>query len=772
MPKVIKWAAREKRRQVGEAVGRNFLKTLTEPLTNADSILKKQAGIAHATGLVDEMMRLKEGDQIDTASLKAKIKQAGPRRIQIEIITAGAKNRLCRVIDDGIGMTAQELEQKFSTYAEAKAAGERTRSLFGRGALDVLLYHEGSTIFSVRDGILSKCSIYWDQDAMCDVNILGSATKKLLRKHNLPVEILNHGTVVQFKLKEGTRIPQEEQIISRVSNFYMLRLIAADPNTIVELKRIRADGEHTGVLQYDFPIGEVICRADDFLHVPGYEKLSVNILVARSEAILEADPAQTDRRENGLLFVDDNDAVLDLTLLPDHDRNPYLRHIYGIVRISGLRDVLEAKLEADEAEAVLTETREGFDHKHEITKQLFELVDRHVKPAYQVEEKRQKTGDSKRSKALDQRINDALKAINEFNANETDEEGDDDRPPEPRTEPIYFSVDSLRLYAGAIRRVSVFINSEKVNDGEVVLFESDRTEIKVEPESTTAKHSKKQTHQKIILTILCDVKGQKGRVQALSLDKHGKEIRAELRILGVDDQPVFESPEDIAFVAPRYSGDPNRATNNAALLVNLNQFAGLPNVKFWLEEITGKVTLGDAGEKLEVKVTTSHKIADHNVARLVVPFGATGWGQHAVLRAEAKRKDGKFAQAKCKLKFERSQGDQKFKDFLYEDLDRPVLGDVAGDKIYVNSGYDLHRQIFGDTEEEFNKRLETDSMAQVRAVSVLVETAVFHTATTKHHAGGKKGLHIDPDDPIGSLRPYIDESKMKLEPKLYQALVK
>jgi hypothetical protein len=90
---------------------------------------------------------------------------------------------------------------------------------------------------------------------------------------------------------------------------------------------------------------------------------------------------------------------------------------------------------------------------------------------------------------------------------------------------------------------------------------------------------------------------------------------------------------------------------------------------------------------------------------------------------------------------------------------------------YVNSGYALHRQIFGNDETEFNRRLESDPAAQQRAAMVLVETAVFHTATTKHQAGGKKGLHINPDDPIGNLRPYLDESKMRLEPKVYKALL-
>jgi hypothetical protein len=47
MVKIIQWAAREKRRAVNEAVGRDFFKTLTEPLTNADSIERKNLAVLH-----------------------------------------------------------------------------------------------------------------------------------------------------------------------------------------------------------------------------------------------------------------------------------------------------------------------------------------------------------------------------------------------------------------------------------------------------------------------------------------------------------------------------------------------------------------------------------------------------------------------------------------------------------------------------------------------------------------------------------------------------
>lgn len=770
--KKIDLASREMKRLVNLAVGRNFLKTVTEPLTNADSILKVKAGGSHAAGLIDEMLTLKVNDRVNTSELKARIPKKAKRVIKLELTTAGKDARRCRVVDAGLGMSASELETKFGTYASAKAKGQKTRSLFGRGALDVLVYHDDSVIYSVNGGELSRCSIYWEKsssDLICEVDALGKATNKLLQKFDLPSEISSSGTVVEFRLKEGTHVPVEEQIIAKLSGFYMLRLIAADPNTRVIVERRRADGTHTDDLKFDFPIGTVLLRNEDTLDFGPLGRNAVSIMVARSDVPLESDPDNIERRENGLLFVDENDAVLDLTLLPEYDRNPFLKHIYGVVRINGIRAVLEARLEDDEAEAVLTTNRDGFDTKSDITRQIFALVERNVKSVFEKEEKQQKKGSVNRSDKLDKRIKEALKLLNQFNADETDEDGDgpDDKP---RTEALYFSVESLRLFSGVPKRVGVYVNLDKVNEGEIVLLENDNSDIKIEPDSGLVGKKKAKPFQRIDVTITCDLKGQKGTLTALSLDKSGNEIRANLRILGVDDPPVLEPPEDIEFTAFRYTGDPNRPSNNAALLVNLKAFTGYPEITFWLEETVGSVSLGSGISRLEIKLTPEHRIAGGDVARVPVPFRATGWGQRAVLCAKAKRSDGKLAHAKCKLRFEHQNGDQKFSNFHYEDLDRAVMGDVAGDKLYINSGYALHRQIFGETEDDFNSRLETDLIAQVRAAAVLVETTVYHTATTRWQAGGKKGLHIDSDDPIGTLRPYLDESRIKLEPRLFRAL--
>jgi hypothetical protein len=768
----IAWAAREKRRSVNQAVGRNFLKTITEPITNSDSALKKQAQVMHAAGLIDEMMALSVGDRIDTSTLKIRISKTAPKRIILELTTsgrAGRESRLCRVIDNGPGMSAQELKSKFGTYAEAKAKDERTRSLFGRGALDVLLYHQDSLIFSVSDGILSACRIFWDkqtQDATCEIEELGPATKKLLDSYSLPHTISRFGTVVQFKLREGTSIPQEDQIIDKISRFYMLRLIAADPNTEVIVRRIRAGGRYENPLSYDFPIGPVLGRFSDTLSLGKEGSFPVDILLARSDQALQTDPVNIDRRENGLLFVDDNDAVLDLTLLPEYDKNPYLQHLYGVVRLSGIRSLLEAKLESEEAVAVLSEIRDGFNRKHDITQAIFSLVEKHVKPLYQAEEKRQKRGDSTRSEALNQKIKDVLKAINDFNKEETDEDGTGDPN---RKEPIYFAVKTVQLYAGVPKTVSVFVNLEMVKNGEIVLFESDNSEIKVEPDSETVRHRKGQKSQRIGLKLTCNVKEQTGTITALTVGKDGQEVQSTLKVLGVDDPPVIQPPEDIEFSASHFSGYPNRL-NKAVLIVNLNAFTGLPELTFWLEEKLGNVGLGEEALKRSQIKVTKDLVSENNLARVPVSFKGTGWGQRAVLCSKAKRKDGKVAYAKCRLIFERPKGKDKFNDFYYDDLRRNVLGDVAEDKIYINAGYGPHREIFGVTEDDFNRNLESNPIAQMRAAFVLVETVVHHTASTNYGEGGNKGWQIEPTDPVTSFRTYLDERRMKLEPSVLKAL--
>lgn len=767
MPKVIKVAPREMRRLVNSAVGKSFLKTITELVTNADSALKDKAGVAHAAGIIEQMLDVPKGQQLDTSTLKASLPKQKEREIRVRLWTTGTKARQIEVIDAGPGMTRDELEDKFGTYAEAKAKGKRTRSLFGRGALDVLLAHEESTIYSVKNGRLAACKVYWDNDPVVDAIDHGPATDALLRRHDLPKNILGGGTVVRFRIKASNApIPNEDRIIANASRFYMLRLIAADPNTnfIIERHRTGVDVEEAAA--FDFPIGTVIGRFKDTFSAAG-ARLPVEILVARSNEPLQTDPLNIERRENGLLFVDDNDAVLDLTLLPEYDKEPALRHLFGVVRITGFRDVLEQRLEDESPEAVLSETRDGFNRRSEIAQALFSLVERHVKPLYEKEIQRQRKGNTTRSEKLNEKVKNVLKLLNHFNNEETDDPGDDPEPPKQQ-DPIYFSTKVVTLHAGTTRHVSVFVNPDHVPNGEIVLFESDNPEITVEPDSEVVTH-RKNKHQRIELTVHCGIKGERGSLMATTLDKKGKEVRATLRVTNVIDPPVFQPPANIEFASSSYPGQPGRR-NRAVLIVNLAAFTGMPEITFSLQAKVGAVSLPGSEDHIKIKVRDEHVVDGKRIARVPILFDGTAWGQHADLIARVKVADGTVVFAKCHLRFERPEGSQKFNDFRYVEFDRPVLGEVAGDKLYINASYPVHQQLFGATEAEFNSRLETDGFAQLRAASVLVETAVYHAATVTYRAGGKKGWELDGDDPVGSFRQYFEARRMRLEPQVIRAM--
>lgn len=768
-------APRELRRMVNAAVGRSFSKTITEPVTNSYANLKFKASLSHKAGLIDQILAVPEGQRLDTSTLKAKLPKHVLAPIIVYVSTHGATSRLTRIIDSGTGMTADELKFNFGQYAEAKAKGLATRSLFGRGALDVLLYHQDSEIYSVKNGILARCVISLEGKTKWKVEELGTVTKVLLRRHGLPDAILPSGTVVQFRLRKEANIPQEDQIVARLSNFYMLRLIAADPNIDVVIERDRKSvGKQQSKLQYDFPVGTVIAKPADTVELyPGF-LCPIDVLVARCDDELKLDPLNIEQRDGGLLFVDENDAVLDLTLLPEYDKNPNLRHLYGVVRITGIRPLLEKLLEDRDAEAVLTVSRDGFDQRNAVTKTLFSAVERLVKSIYTAEEQRVRRNRATRSAQLEQRMRDTLKIINQFNAEETEEKGgrDGETTADGKTleekDPIFFDVRSTRLYATMPKRLYAYVNLTKVDSGELVMFESSNPEIKVLPDSTIVEQVKDGLFA-IPVTVTCNVKSQTGEITAITLNKEQETVRASAIILGVDEPPVTYIPESIEFTSHRYAGDPNR-DNKAILLVNMEAFPGKPEVTFALEKVTGDISFKDGTRLLKVRVRDEDLSENGKLARLVITYRGTGWGQGAWLTAKAKMKDGAACYASCKLRFVRENESDKFNKIWYEDMrESSALGDVVSDALYINAAIPLHREIFGETQEEFDAQLESNAIAQMRAASVLAEVVVYHTAQVKYKKGGKGGLHLD-SDPITSMRKYLDESRKQLERSIVRRL--
>jgi hypothetical protein len=787
--KTIHWAGREKRRQTNKAVGGSFLKTITELLTNSDSALKKHLGLTHAAGLVEAILAMKPGDRLNTELLKKSLPKRREGKIIVQIYSKQLgrfPSRTCQVIDYGPGMSEAELDRNFSAYAKAKAIGEQTRSLFGRGALDVFLYHSNqrrdddvdpaANVFSVKDGILSQCRISWgsagkdEEDSIIETKTLGPATTSILKKHSLPTDLVRSGTVVRFLLAEGTRIPQEGNFLLSLSNFYMLRLIAADPSMVVMIQRYTSKGLTEERLTHDFDLGTVLKRFHDVFRHDRLGEIPVDILVARSDRKMTAD-YNYERRENGLLFVDDNDAVLDLTLLPQYNNNPLLTRIYGIVKLSGIRAPLEALLNDRRPEAVLTETRDGFDTKNGIAQALFALIETHLKPLYEEEEKRERRVSGNRSADLDRKLKDALQELNKFHNEETGE-GIGVPPPVPPEGPLSFAYKKIRLIAGQDRRLSLYAERDHIHqDVNLVEITSSNARVRVTPESELVTRHKGSRFQVIPITLSCPVAGETATITATAFDVEGQDLSAILQVTEVAEPPQIAVPTDIEFRPARYNGKPN-IENQLVLLANLDAFVGMPTIKIRIVDREGAVTIGiERSERLEIKTQKDWVVPGTRIAKVIVPYWATAWGAKAEIEAKAKRADGTLAFARCKVGFREQPGLSQYEDIWYEPLDRPVLGEAAQRYIYVNSKPPLHRNIFGDSQETFERALEVDSIAQMRVASIVTDAVVYDVASKKYHKGGEKGLTIG-NEPITEVRAFVEEKRYKLDSKIVRAFLK
>jgi len=381
-------AVREEKRQATEAVGRSFCKTLAELITNSDTSAKHRHRIQHASGLVEMMFSVPKGAQIDTATLRSKLKGNLPQRpIAVELVTAKSSGRpVGQVVvrDQGTGMSAASLRTALEDIAGDRnevAGGAARRGIFGRGLSDVMRAHSQPIVETYDGTQLTIARGEWKDGWTIEMDDFEKPGKSEFRGTFL--DATTTGTVVRFVIKDRTRchIPQPSDIAYRLANFYMLRLVASDPNVELILRQYRAQVSEDRV-EYDFPVGQIIesfSRDFDASQLCFAEKpLTVDFLVVRadSERPLRGLGVDRDARENGMLIVDDLDAAYDLTFAdPDYERADFLSRIYGVVRVNGLREVCEQCLNDSETPtSPLRTDRDGFNRDHEFSRELLDFI--------------------------------------------------------------------------------------------------------------------------------------------------------------------------------------------------------------------------------------------------------------------------------------------------------------------------------------------------------------------------------------------------------------
>ena len=89
----------------------------------------------------------------------------------------------------------------------------------------------------------------------------------------------------------------------------------------------------------------------------------------------------------------------------------------------------------------------------------------------------------------------------------------------------------------------------------------------------------------------------------------------------------------------------------------------------------------------------------------------------------------------------------------------------------VLDGHPVHRSLFGDSQETFERALEVDPIAQMRMASIVTDAVVYDVASKKYHKGGEKGLTIG-NEPITEVREFVEAKRYELDSKIVRAFLK
>ena len=789
-------AIREEKRQANEALGRSFCKTAAELITNADSSAKRKHKIPQSSGLVELMLKVPKGNHLDTDELKTELRgKFPPREITVEVVTSKGhlrKPREIAVIDQAEGMSAAALRTALEDIGGDRkefAGGALGRNLFGRGLSDVMRAHHDSVVQTFDGRELTIARGEWPAGGRWTIK---RTYYEKPRPKDFRRTLLNpgsSGTAVTFTAERGCRIP--EDIASRLANFYMLRLIAADPNLSLVLQQYRAAGVQVDPITYDFPVGQVIESFSKAFSFKGHDPLPVDVLVARSDSKLEGVSPDREGRENGLLIVDELDAVYDLTFIdPDYERAEFLKHIFGVVRITGLRAILERYLNSpDFPTSPLRVDRDGFNREHEFSKALLEFLAEQVRPCYERERKRvEEREHGEFSRETQKRIDDALKNLNKFFQEITDlvggGSGVNGNAPEAPKVPVSILPSATTLTINRPRKLLVLIREDVVRDGAEILATASEG-LTVQPESATlsVKETPRWTPHKeffcLPITVTSSVLGLKGNVTVL-VEGITETLQADVKIEGVLEEAMIAVPEHMEFRPEVSVGRPGRR-NNVVLYVNPLSIKPGQCIRVAITKRTGGMTLmepnGTEVQNLTIRLDTSaHKVSGQQVYRVNIPWRGTAKNQHATIEAMAKSATGPVrAEARVRLDEIDVNHTGFFKRVEYDELDGKKPSQFAAGVITVNRLDPLNRLVFGDgaskeeAKKEFDRRLIIDVKAQQRLASILIDEGCFR-ALQQLHDDNK--LHLATNREIAEIHDKMDGLKFDSAANVHRSLVR
>ena len=452
------------------------------------------------------------------------------------------------VRDFAEGMAPEDALQKILGWGAAVSghAGGSARGFFGRGGKDALFEMANGHLATCKDNVLTHLT-FTEESGERGVEEEHFAARPNKRQQlGIPS---GNGTVASFDLPSGSRVPQFETVRETLSTLYALRKVLSNQNRDVRLKY---RGESFS-LQYTAPVGDVEAQGNAYVVTDiGSMELQYSISVAPGEL----DQTESDRREGGLLIVDEKDAVIDLNLY-HFNRDPDAERIFGEVRVVGLRSVMQRD------ETIVTEERNGLNDSNKSAKQLIASVEQLLDPIVRKLREHKRHRDSEQSTKTRQKVSQLTSDLNDLAAKITGAKGQSqgpmpgtEGPVGPSVPPIEISPDpilampaSLTLTPRVSSRVSVYFDTSRCK-GDVII-DAQGDDIEFSPDQFVIVDTQKVFRHDIEVFGLAA-----GTEGALVIVNDGGELTIPFKVVA----EVYPTPENgFAFVPEVATANQGRA---------------------------------------------------------------------------------------------------------------------------------------------------------------------------------------------------------------------
>lgn len=740
---------------------------------------------SRSTGLVDALLALKIGTRVVHADLVADLPKRPPRQITVRLSTTakagGLNKRECQIIDLAEGMSTAEMLRKFQEYGAEKSGvgvGQPVRGLFGQGICDVVYSHQPAEIRSIKDDRIAVCEFSWSKGPASvpelEVQDRGRPTRAIRRDWGIPE---GNGTCASFVLSDECHIPSTERFAGLLSSFYMLRLITSDPHCVVALEECRPGGIVPNRLQYNVPNGVVIGRfSDEFTYKP-HSAVKLEAIVVRADSALPTQDAGDDQA-TGMLVVDETDTVYDQTFFGIE--SPYLDHVYGVLRLTGVRELIRNRLNA--GEALLTESRDGFDQKKDFYKALAAAVVARLRPILEKEIERRAEPTKALSESAERRMKRALQRLNDLFEEVTKQRdgggggGGGVKVPEV----LAFADERVQLVLGRPRRVRLLGNAAALKAGVTVIVDSENADVTVEP--GTAILERVVGNDRLLAANFALTGGQLGvrsRITALTQDADGKSVEAFLDVVEVVPPEMIVPPENGLEFSPAESRSAPNRIGTLALLVNPAMIKVGTDLRVRLAAGDKAVRLvsstRDDVDSLTVRFADTHLLPGGRVGRVPIGYRGYGYGQRATVRVDSLATSKRLVSAEAQVSIEetRTPPGGVFKDIQYKDLPAgmaksaseldPMTGTIIVNRLHV-----VNRSAFGTDQKSFGKAVDESAVAQMRLAEVVVDQCLYYMLAVGYQ---NAEIKLDQDDPIGNLRRQLEQYKFEISEEVFRHFV-